>query len=214
MTKSYSQRGGYTFSEAMAVVFLALVLVGILLPFYRTGQQRKTRFTCQTNLQRVGYALAQYSQDYDQRLPPVKINAVTASRPPFARPFGWADAIQPYLRGTAFLHCPELSQRTSIDATQNGFTDYWFNARLATLPARDIVTPERIFWAGEGNDGHDLTHARYAQIALPDAWYFVDESPLRRHLEMANYLFADGHVKSLHVTDLGGERFAPEMKKP
>jgi len=50
---------------------------------------------------------------------------------------------------------------------------------------------------GDGNDGTELTDARYSLNALPQAWRNTEGSPARRHFDTANYAFADGHVKAL-----------------
>ena len=53
--------------------------------------------------------------------------------------------------------------------------------------------------SGDGNDGTDATNARYSLSELPDAWHNAD-APALRHLDGANYAFADGHVKSMKPT--------------
>ena len=56
---------------------------------------------------------------------------------------------------------------------------------------------------GEGNDGADLSDARYSFSAPPPAWISTSYSPLHRHRGGANYAFADGHVKWLKPALIG-----------
>lgn len=105
--------------------------------------------------------------------------------------------MQPYLKSTQIYHCPSEDTRPeSNDPTQSGYTDYWFNSNLNAQPMRKIAVPAVILLAGEGNDGRDVTNARYALSALPLRWLDSAESPGRRHDGAANYLFADGHVQT------------------
>ncbi len=136
----------------------------------------------------------QYVQDYNERMPLIASNPVTSSRAPFAKPFGWADAIQPYLKSTQVLQCPtEGSQSNTSEAAAPGFTDYWFNTRLAGLRQSAIREPSNVVMCGDGNDGLDITNARYNRSNLPAAWLDSADSPVRRHNRgMGGFLCADG----------------------
>jgi prepilin-type processing-associated H-X9-DG protein len=59
---------------------------------------------------------------------------------------------------------------------------------------------------GEGNDGTDGTDARYNRNVIPQVWLDTENSPARRHLDTANYLFADGHVKSVKPASIKSKR--------
>ena len=145
----------------------------------------------------------QYSQEYDERMPAVKFNNVSQSVSPYAKPFGWADALQLYMKSTYILQClSEPQTDNGTDATQNGFTDYWYNTNLAKVKLEKIDSPAQTLMAGDGNDGTDATNARYTLNALPQSWRDTEKSPARRHLDTANYLFADGHVKSIKPKDI------------
>ncbi len=62
---------------------------------------------------------------------------------------------------------------------------------------KDFASPAQTILCGDGNDGSENTNARYTLNVLPPSWISTEKSPARRHLDTANYLFADGHVKSL-----------------
>ena len=203
-----SRRNAYTLIEVFVILGIVAILAAILLPvFTRTHCGSSTRANCQSNLKQLGLALLQYTTDYDEKLPPIALNAVPSSLSPFSRPYGWADAIQPYAKSTQILQCPSEKSspvENAIDATLPGFSDYWFNTKLKALSLKKIVLPDKTFLLGEGNDGRDGSDARYNRDVLPQKWVAplplesdLDALPSRRHLDTANYLFADGHVKSL-----------------
>lgn len=66
---------------------------------------------CQTNLKLIGLAIAQYSQDYDEHLPP-------------ARKWQNSEVLQPYLKDERLYTCPALRPKG------NG---YAFNSKLSQI---------------------------------------------------------------------------------
>jgi hypothetical protein len=48
---------------------------------------------------------------------------------------------------------------------------------------------------GDGNDGTEVTNARYSLRTLPAKWRTHKSSPAYRHMEGAYYAFIDDHVE-------------------
>ena len=198
--KRNGRRNGYTLLELLVVLVVLTFLAAVVLPTFQNARLASERASCLRNTKQIGDAMRQYAADYNQYLPPLAINDVASSVPPFSRPYGWADALQHYLGNTAILHCPSAASRVSSDGTQNGFTDYWMNSAGDALNLKLLAAPALTILSGEGNDGNQRTDARYNLRVLPTDWrdYIVDvDNPSRRHYGLANYLFADGHVKML-----------------
>ncbi len=188
----------FTLIELLVVAAIIAILAAILFPVFSRTRCDERRGSCQSNLKLIGLGSLQYAQDYDERLPPIAAHAVASSTAPFAAPYGWADAIQPYIKSLQALQCPtEGLSAPVLEATSPGFTDYYFNTNLDKRKQKLVADPSSTFLCGEGNDGRDGSDARYNRNAIPQAWLDTEKSPVRRHLDTSNFLFADGHVKAL-----------------
>lgn len=193
------KRRGFTLIELIAVLVIIAILAAIIWPVLQRANHPHDRPKCQSNLKQMALALLMYSQDYTDQFPLIRVNDVAESLAPYDKPFGWADAIYPYLKNTQLLQCgtDEIPINARQDATLGNFTDYYCNTNLAGLPNKRIIYPAGTFLFGDGNDGTDGSDARYTRNMLPTAWRKPENSPARRHLDGANYAFADGHVKWL-----------------
>ena len=149
------------------------------MPVFSRTHCNSRESSCQSNLKQIGLAFLQYTQDYDgEKFPPIAN----------ARAGYWAGSLQPYLKSWQIFQCPSEPNRKPKT------TDYFTNARLANLESGKIAAPSLTVLAGDGK-GDQLPLYHLSQ--LPDAWRTGEKSPAWRHLERANYLFADGHVKTL-----------------
>ncbi len=144
--------------------------------------------SCQSNLKQIGLGLMQYTQDYDEKLPPIASGGSA---------YGWVDALYPYLKSEQIFVCPQQRSPWKPNPMKGRHTDYPLNARLARQAISKITAPRCQILSLDGNDGTDRTDARYSLSHIPLKWQEDIDSPLYRHKGAANYLFADGHVKSL-----------------
>ncbi len=165
-------------------------IFAIIWPIYARYQENLRPNVCQSNLKQIALAVFQYSQDYDERYPLVEVHDAPISA---TRSLGWADALQPYLKSTRVFQCPEEGDEANDKLpNQQGYTDYWYNARLNAMEQKNVPHLISTLMFGDGNDGTDATNARYSLSELPPAW-----APTKRHRDGANYSFADGHAKWL-----------------
>jgi len=182
-------------TRILSVVFVGLVAAVLSAMFASSRHSRELQFPCVSRLKQVGLGLLQYQQDYNDTLPSAAANGTA---------YGWADALLPYTRSTEVFQCPTEGNDGQTDPHLSGYTDYWFNAALSRRAMKTISNPSDTFACGDGNDGTDLTNARYSVSALPPQWISDPHSPLHRHNDYGNYLFADGHVKAQKADSLVG----------
>jgi prepilin-type N-terminal cleavage/methylation domain-containing protein/prepilin-type processing-associated H-X9-DG protein len=197
--KSYKQthrrtRHGFTLIELLVVIAIIAILAAILFPVFARARENARRSSCQSNLKQIGLGIMQYKQDYDEKFPDQ--GGVSSADP---NNFGWAYAVQPYVKSEQLFQCPSDSVGTATGATiqeraVGTFTDYWYNFNLGQQSDASVAYPSNTVMNGDGSGGP----ASYNVSRVPS------NASSTRHLEGANYAFADGHVKW----------FRPEAIKP
>ncbi len=166
----------------IVVVLIIGVLAAILLPVFSHPYPVSPRTICRSNLKQIGLGFWQYTQDTNDRFPDV------------AGVGGWASAVQPYLKSWQIFHCPAVESKRAEETT-----DYFYNARLSRANREKIEDSAASILLAEGAGGQTPD---YALSQLPAAWRTDETSPAHRHFKTANYLFVDGHVKSLKVAEI------------
>ncbi len=167
-------RRALTLVEALVMIGVVLFIGAILVPpgaFQGGARHNARRASCQSNLKQIGLAFSQYTQDYDDQLPLRT----------------WAAPLIVYAKTDGIFQCYE----TNIT---NGTSDYFFNARFRKKTLSLIKSPTTLILFGDGQDDAPLDATL---VQLPAAWRTDENSPSWRHLGIANYGFADGHVKHL-----------------
>ena len=176
----------------MVALAVTGIMAALLLPVMaqvtneQQSQKNAENLQCWSNLKQIAIGIVQYTQDHDEKYP------LIANGTPV---YGWAGAIQPYLRDTELLQCPAERHDGNVNPRQAGYTDYWSNRNLAGHYVSQLDLSSWTLLLGDGDGGYLNSNARYAINSLPRSWLSTAGSPARRHLDGANYAFADGHVK-------------------
>ena len=69
LMKSFQNRVAFTLIELLVVIAIIAILAAILFPVFGRARENARRSSCQSNMKQIGLAFAQYTQDYDERLP-------------------------------------------------------------------------------------------------------------------------------------------------
>lgn len=171
-----NRRRAVTVFEMVPQLVIIIILAAILFPVFDRARHNARRATCQTNLKQLSLAFLYYAQDYNDRLPQRS----------------WAKSLTPYTKTQSVFNCPETYEK-------KGTTDYFWNARFFGREVSKIKSPSTLILGGDGLDNAPF-NASLTQI--PTAWLQGESSPAWRHLEKADYMFADGHVKSFKATTI------------
>ena len=184
---SNTRRAGFTLIELLVVIAVIAILAAILFPVFARARENARRSSCQSNLKQVGIAMMQYLQDNDERY----MVADHEGTPPA---YPWFAPLQPYIKSEQVFRCPSLSETFTAPATKpssdyiiNGFFSHGSHQAQFGQTAQQIMIAER----KEGEEV--LDYHPWASDGGPE-WDNIGQD---RHLEGANYLFADGHVKWL-----------------
>jgi prepilin-type processing-associated H-X9-DG protein len=175
------------------IVILFAVLGGLSAVFFwpvysSCGPGNFPRTTCQSNLKQIGLGIKQYVQDYDEKFP-----LASAGKQ------GWGEVIQPYIKSPSLLQCPNEKTPHSSHSFYPLTTDYFYNSRLSGVKEEKLDYLSNVLMAGDGLP-NQVPNSNLS--ALPTLWFTDSTSPAWRHLEGANYLYADSHVKWLRPTSV------------
>jgi prepilin-type N-terminal cleavage/methylation domain-containing protein/prepilin-type processing-associated H-X9-DG protein len=222
---SAKTRRGFTLIELLVVIAIIAILAAILFPAFAKAREAARRSSCSSNLKQIGIGLMQYAQEYDEKFPFTRIPGVGRGKE-----YNWGQVIQPYIKSFDLFRCPSNPNGGNKmgwgDSTDNPFPDrqtpvsYGMNFEigdgdwtkpnpgdpstagqgmsLAVIqePARKILVGERV--GGDRSEPGVMWEDWYG-----DAW---KNNAFAGHLGTSNYLFVDGHVRSLrpNATVAGG----------
>ena len=199
---------GFTLIELLVVIAIIAILAAILFPVFARARENARRSSCQSNLKQIGLGFIQYTQDYDEKYPVLRggntgnaLNGV------------WV-ITQPYLKSTQIYQCPSETNgpnTTGPGGTLNpadpGYTDYGYNLSFGYDQAADsrglssaaLTQSALTVMASDWESGRGDSWATGTNGVIPPSGLMITPAGFgvtQRHLETANFLFADGHVKA------------------
>lgn len=218
---SYKREKGFTLIELLVVIAIIAILAAILFPVFAKARENARRASCQSQEKQIGLAFMQYSQDNDESYPlsrhPGASGIGNVFGPWTDTVTSWHEAIYPYIKSAAIFRCPNvgpIGTPPGADTNQNGGTTYGYNRRIGgdqnasgSISVADAQFVASTFLLTEvGKKCEDGTNSSDNgewgctgdhQTRINGAPCVAQDPPLRRHLDGANYLFVDGHVKWL-----------------
>ena len=224
MKKHFSS--GFTLIELLVVIAIIAILAAILFPVFARARENARRSSCQSNLKQIGLGILQYSQDYDEMLPPARNTTTPFPNAP------WHFLVQPYVKSYQLFRCPSNTSKGALQNTTGA-------APLAAgVPVEGIARSyqangginDNFVAAGSLPGGYNRPFAQQntgtsiAVLNFPATTIAVHEQAggeyesfsyntgkidgngtnatgdyyaFTNHLTLTNFLFVDGHVKSL-----------------
>ena len=202
---------GFTLIELLVVIAIIAILAAILFPAFAKARESARRISCVSNLNQIGKGMMQYTQEYDERLPFSIGGGI-----------GFQDEIDPYVKDAGVYKCPSnASTLFSVIAGGNKYPVHY----LANGAKNDTIDDE-VSTADTSNvrnrpinDGGIAAStgarggATLSELKAPSQTILVfentdaanlynnaeskNEIEFQGHLGTTNFLFGDGHVKSM-----------------
>ena len=190
---------GFTLIELLVVIAIIAILAAILFPAFAKARESARKTSCLSNLKQIGLATMQYLQENDERYMIVNHNTG----------YSWFDPLQPYIKSEQVFRCPSfpsetLSPRPRTDYLMNVMFSHGMTVARIQTPTEQIAVTERA-----ANVNADDYHAWVLPPGHPFHSYQEEDiaeintrNDHERHLGSSNYLFADGHAKSMRWESL------------
>lgn len=131
---------GFTLIELLVVIAIIAILAAILFPVFARARENARRSACQSNMKQIGLGLAQYTQDYDSKLPRARFGYVCCTGGQDQNALQtWVAVTQPYLKSYQIFQCPsEATKQGDVSLMNNGpdgtlaryITDYYPNGNV------------------------------------------------------------------------------------
>jgi prepilin-type N-terminal cleavage/methylation domain-containing protein/prepilin-type processing-associated H-X9-DG protein len=122
-----SKTRGFTLIELLVVIAIIAILAAILFPVFAQAREKARSISCASNTRQIGLGILQYVQDNDEAFP-----VGNNDGGPLSRGVGWAGPVQPYMKSSALLKCPDDNTQPATYGGETFTTDsYALNSNVA-----------------------------------------------------------------------------------
>jgi len=149
--------GGFTLIELLVVIAIIAILAAILFPVFSRAREMARQTSCKSNLRQFMLGIAQYTQDYDEKMP-LAIRTRDSVGPKMVglggatEEFGVKTLIMPYVKSEQIFQCPN----------DNGFRRYAPTANGAMAGTQNVPDGAKV-WEAYGTS-YKFTGQNFSQL--------------------------------------------------
>ncbi len=191
-----AKRLGFTLIELLVVIAIIAILAAILFPVFARARENARRTSCLSNAKQLGLGFMQYTQDYDEMYPIIGYALGDTVVYPSGQTSNnsWILRVYPYVKSVQIFTCPS----NTIPPWQGGTspsavagTSYGASSALLT----NGLVPTALAAVQKVSDTVLLADSAGTAAYMINQTYSSTRYVTDRHLEGANFCFADGHAK-------------------
>ena len=203
-------RKAFTLIELLVVIAIIAILAAILFPVFSQAKESAKSVACLSNGRQIGMGFMMYLSDNDDCFPMVNFPLPIST---------WTTTIQPYVHNTQILRCPDDDSDWTTGRLSSYFMNAWMTSNAPTpyVQYGQIGAPASLIYLTESapnepddhfppycwNPNDPLTPSFCVYLA---PFFNSYNEPIvlacRRHHEGFNSVYADGHSKWGHWTQL------------
>lgn len=191
---------GFTLIELLVVIAIIAILAAILFPVFARARENARRTSCLSNAKQLGLGFMQYTQDYDEKYPVIGYGPESSNDHVIfpngdSGPNNWLLRVYPYVKSVQVYACPSNTiapwQGAPSGPSAVAGTSYGANSGLLT----NGLVPTSIAAVQKVSETVLLADSTGTAAYMINPLYTSTRYVADRHLEGANFTFADGHAK-------------------
>ena len=205
----------FTLIELLVVIGIIAVLVSILMPALSRTRKAARKVVCLSNMRQIGLAAECYQMDNDGRLPPSSCHIDSDQWQSY-----WLYVLSKEVDSGVLFRCP--SDKSKLKFVDWGnikgkpgdgcrWSSFGYNTQMDVIDSYGnpnrynkvslIKNADKCVWVSESPE-----HWSDEDHVHPESWFNIEQAKAQldsdRHVDRANYLFADNHVETLKFEEV------------